>query len=113
MVGTHLRVYPRPIQAVDGSVKRRLPIAKLPPPFLSPYLPVDLHSFRLDPLLDNRHQVRPASAALSFTSVSEVDHVAVVGVSRACVDFLAADVGVDDFTVARVGLEESLHLGER
>ena len=57
-------------------------------------------------------QIGPAAPTLVLGPIAEVDHVATMGMSRACVDLFTADVREDHFFVARVARQESTHLGE-
>ena len=68
----------------------------------------DAHRLRFDSLLDNPHQIRPPSRLL-LAHLPEVDDVAMVGVRRAVVDLLAADVREDPLRVARVLGDQFLH----
>ena len=100
------------IQRRDCTVKSTTAFGEAPP-VVPVGRPVVAVSLRLDPLLDEGHQVGPTLPRLLLAHVLEIDYVAVLGVGRAVVDLLAADVGEDALGVARVLLDQPVHLGER
>ena len=71
--------------------------------------PFELRSFRLYPLLNNLHQIRPPSG-LVFAHLTKVDDITMVRVRRAIVHLLATDVRKDPLLVPRVSLNQLLPL---
>ena len=83
------------------------------PPFLQRTGVLLAASLRSHPVFDDCHQSRPSPSTFPLTPFAEVDDVTVMTMSRACAYLFASDVGEDDFAVARIALNQPLHLGER
>ncbi len=63
---------------------------------------------RLDFLLHDPHQVRPAPRLL-LAHFAEIDDVPMMGMGRRVIDLLAADVGEDPLGIAGVFLDQLVH----